>query len=174
VPRSATLGPRAVKLARVVRERALGILNAKSKEQRTALYRDLLKVTNETMTQASDVVLQLERAPATDGSGVVARLLIEQEIKHVLGLAKRVIDQTERRVLRGESVPASEKIVSIFEPHTDIIVKDRRDTFYGHKICLTSGASGLVLDAVVERGNPADATLAQKMVERAGVVAHRD
>ena len=70
------------------------------------------------------------------------------------------------RVLRGESVPATEKVVSIFEPHTDIIIKDRRETFYGHKICLTSGASGLVLDLVIEKGNPADSTLAQKMVER--------
>ncbi len=32
---------------------------------------------------------------------------------------------------------ASEKVVSLFEPHTDIIVKDRRDTLYGHKVYLT-------------------------------------
>lgn len=69
-------------------------------------------------------------------------------------------------MLRAESVPAGEKIVSIFEPHTDIIIKDRRETLYGHKICLTSGASGLVTDVIVEEGNPADSTLAVKMVER--------
>jgi IS5 family transposase len=69
-------------------------------------------------------------------------------------------------VLGGESVPAGEKIVSIFEPHTDIIVKDRRETFYGHKICLTAGASGIVTDVVVEHGNPADSTLAVRMIER--------
>jgi IS5 family transposase len=78
--------------------------------------------------------------------------------------------QTERRVLRGESVPASDKIVSIFEPHTDIIVKDRRETLYGHKICLTTGASGLVLDLTVENGNPADSTLARKMIGRVRAV----
>jgi IS5 family transposase len=38
-----------------------------------------------------------------------------------------VINQTERRVLLQESVPAGEKIVSIFEEHPDIIIKDRRD-----------------------------------------------
>lgn len=155
---------------RRAKRRAVGILNAKSKEQRKALYRDLLKVTNETMTQASDVVIQLAITPTADTKGAVARFMIEQEIKTVLELAKRVVDQTERRVLRGESVPANEKIVSIFEPHTDIIVKDRRDTFYGHKICLTTGASGLVLDLVIEKGNPSDTTLAQKMVERVGSV----
>jgi transposase, IS5 family len=158
---------------RRAKRRAIGILNAKSKQQRTALYRDLLKVTKETMTEASGVVVQLQITPAADAKGVVSRLLIEQGIKDVVELAKRVVDQTERRVLRGESVPASEKLVSIFEPHTDIIVKDRRDTLYGHKICLTTGASGLVLDLVVEKGNPADTTLAQKMVERVRSVLGR-
>lgn len=155
---------------RRAKRRAMGILNAKSKEQRRALYRDLLKVTNETMSQASDVVIQLAITPPADAKGAIALHMIEQEIKAVLRLAKRVVEQTERRVLRGESVPANEKLVSIFEPHTDIIVKDRRNTFYGHKICLTTGASGLVLDLVVEKGNPADTALAQKMVERVGSV----
>ena len=39
----------------------------------------------------------------------------------------RRLNQTERRVFKGEKVPAQEKIVSLYEPHTDIIVKDRRD-----------------------------------------------
>src|SRR5690606_6380893 len=83
-----------------------------------------------------------------------------------VALAERVLDQTRRRVFDGESVPAADKVVSIFEPHTDIIVKDRRETLYGHKVCLTAGASGLVLDCVVEGGNPADATLAVRTIER--------
>jgi IS5 family transposase len=88
------------------------------------------------------------------------------ELRHTLDLTRRVVSQTERRVLNGELVPAAEKIVSIFEPHTSIIVKDRRDVLYGHKICLTTGASGIVTDVVVEQGNPADSTLAVKMIER--------
>jgi IS5 family transposase len=77
-----------------------------------------------------------------------------------------VISQTERRVLHGEKVPAAEKIVSIFEEHTDIIVKDRRDTFYGHKICLTGGKSNLILDCIIVEGNPADVTLTETMLDR--------
>lgn len=91
---------------------------------------------------------------------------LADELTHYVGLLRRVIEQTERRVLRGEKVPATEKLVSLFEPHTDIIVKDRRDTLYGHKIFLTGGASGLILDCVVEGGNPADATMALPMLER--------
>jgi IS5 family transposase len=91
---------------------------------------------------------------------------IAEELRHYVKLAKRVIDQAERRIVHQEQVPASEKIVSVFEPHADIIIKDRRETLYGHKICLTSGASGLVTDVVIEEGNPGDSTLAVKMIER--------
>ena len=76
------------------------------------------------------------------------------------------MNQTERRVFNEESVPASEKLVSIFEEHTDIIVKDHRHTFYGHKICLTSGRSTLVTDCTILEGNPADSTLAVQMIDR--------
>ena len=45
-------------------------------------------------------------------------------------------------------------------------IKDKRDIFYGHKLCLAVGKSGLVLDVVVLDGNPADSTLAAMMVDR--------
>ena len=60
--------------------------------------------------------------------------------------------------------------MSIFEPHTDIIKKDRREVCYGQKICLTTGASNLVFDVVVEDGNPADSTLAVRMAQRVTTV----
>lgn len=90
-----------------------------------------------------------------------------------MGLAKQVISQTERRVLKGEKVPPEDKVVSIFEPHTDIIVKDRRDTYFGHKIALTGGASGLFTDLVVLEGNPADSTLAVDMATRQKEIYNR-
>jgi IS5 family transposase len=76
------------------------------------------------------------------------------------------MDQTRRRVIAGEKLKPEEKLVSIFEPHADIIVKDRRDTYYGHKLALTGGASGLITDLVVWEGNPADSKMATEMIER--------
>ena len=69
-------------------------------------------------------------------------------------LLLRVVDQTQRRVF-GETVPAAEKVLSLFEPHTDIILKGGRGTHF-HKVNFATGRSGLVLDTVVEKGNPAD------------------
>jgi len=71
-----------------------------------------------------------------------------------------------RRVLRGEQVPGGEKVVSFFECHTEVIVKGRRDTQYGHKIFLSGGRSGLILDCVIPRGNPTDAALFPDLLAR--------
>lgn len=65
--------------------------------------------------------------------------------------------QSRRRVLLGEDVPAQEKVLSIFEPHTDILKKGQREIVYGHRVLFTGGKSNLILDSVTERGNPADA-----------------
>ena len=73
-------------------------------------------------------------------------MAIMRDFEELLPLTERVIDQTRRRVLFNEQVPATEKVVSIFEPHTDIIKKDRRDTYYGHKVCLTGGPSNFISD----------------------------
>ena len=48
------------------------------------------------------------------------------EVRSYLDLIERVIQQTERRVFDGEKVPAAEKVVSLFEPHANIIVKGGR------------------------------------------------
>ena len=81
-------------------------------------------------------------------------------------LIERVIVQTGRRVFDGEAVPASEKLVSLFEPHADIIVKGGREVQYGHKLNLATGKSGLILDVVIETGNPADAERFLPMLDR--------
>lgn len=148
------------------KRRALEISNAASMEARRPIYRDLLAVAEHTVEQAEHVAEGLKTMKCVDHSQLLQAMALTGEISHFIPLAHRVISQTERRVLRQESVPASEKIVSIFEPHTSIIVKDDRDTEYGHKVCLTTGASALVTDVVVEQGNPADSTLAIRMMER--------
>jgi IS5 family transposase len=151
---------------RRAKRRALNISNAKSMKERTPLYRDLVKVTKKTVAQAESTIEQLTEVVPGGPVQMAQLTALTTELRHYVDLARQVIYQTERRVFDGENVPASEKIVSIFEPHTDIIIKDNRDTLYGHKLCLTSGASGLVTDVVVEQGNPADSTLAVEMIER--------
>jgi IS5 family transposase len=92
--------------------------------------------------------------------------LLAQKLERALRILEKVIDQTERRVFKEESVPASEKIISFFESHSDIIVKSRRDTEYGHKVFFTGGASNMILDCLIPRGNPADSEQYSELLER--------
>jgi IS5 family transposase len=147
---------------RRAKKRMIGIQYAKGDKQRTPLYKDLLKVTRKTIGYA----IQAEKALARHCSADPLLLGLFSEIKHYGDLARKVYDQTFRRVVQGESVPADQKVFSIFEDHTDIIIKDRRDTYYGHKICLTGGASNLILDCVILEGNPADSELVETMLDR--------
>lgn len=143
-----------------VKRRMPGVMNAKGKKAREKQYRDLLLITGKTTGYAEKASLILEKLILFDNAASMV-----QTLNHYIELAQKVIDQTERRVLQGKSVPASEKVFSIFEPHTDIIIKDRRDIFYGHKICLTGRASNLILDCEIMEGNPADVTLVETMLE---------
>jgi IS5 family transposase len=121
-------------------------------------YRDLIRVARVVRAEADAVA---ERAAGMEGLQPLA-----SELRALLRRMDQVLDQTQRRVIDGEKVPSGEKIVSIFETHTDIIVKDNRETRYGHKVCLTGGKSSLVLDCVIEEGNPADSTLVERTLAR--------
>ncbi len=151
---------------RRAKRRHMEVLNARRQTQRIKPYKDLLHVTRSTLRYAEAAVPRLrnERGPFAARAQRLA-----SELEHYIPLVRQVVSQTERRVLQGESVPAEEKLVSIFEPHTDIIRKDGRDTYYGHKVTFSGGKSGLILDWVVEDGNPADSALFLRMIDR-----HRD
>lgn len=129
--------------------------------KRHAAYCDLLTFTEASVTYATCALADIELLPETK-----ARTRLATQLRTYLPRIAQVIDQTTRRVVHGESVPAEEKLVSIFEAHTDIIVKDRRTTYYGHKIFLTTGKSNLILDCVIAEGNPADSTWTVPLLER--------
>jgi IS5 family transposase len=144
---------------RRARKRNTQIRNARRQSLRVSPYRDLLQVA--VMTRS-----YVDRAcQAADISDPVVCKLVRR-LSHFAELTDRVIDQTRRRVLQGQTVPASEKLVSIFEEHTDILRKGSRDPVYGHKLFLTCGKTSLITDCLLERGNPADATRLRPMLER--------
>ncbi len=151
---------------RVAKRRTFGIQNTGSRQRRLRLYQDLVRVAEETLAVSSNATEVLTRWK--DGDSRLQRRAerLAAAIEHFRKIGHRVVDQTRRRVFEGERVPASEKVVSIFETHTDILVKGRRKVEYGHKVNLAVGRSSLVTDCVIEKGNPTDSTLAVKMIDR--------
>jgi transposase, IS5 family len=145
---------------RLAKKRAQAIKYSRSPVERVKLYRELIAATRATLGH-----LQAAAAQVPTSGGLAAEAW-RAEVRHYLPLIERIIAQTERRVLRGETVPAQEKLVSLFETHADIILKGNREPCYGHKLNLTSGRSGLILDLVIETGNPADSERFVPMLDR--------
>ena len=133
---------------------AFRIFNAKQ-AVKNELYPELLKIARRVVKQADRGHQQV--VDGTEACAATRKWL--EALAHYRDLTARVIEQTERRVIQGERVPSGDKIVSLFEPHTDIIVKGFRDVQYGHKINLSSEVRGFITALTIEEGNPGDKTL---------------
>lgn len=127
-------------------------------EQQTGKYRELIAIAEEVVDSARTVLQQTRKARGKDLIADMAIAETRKEIEHFCGLGARVIDQSRRRVLNGEQVPAAEKLYSIFEPHTDLIKRGKVQTpiEFGHKVFLAESARGLITQYEVLDGNPVD------------------
>ena len=125
----------------------------KAKHNRLRFYKDLIKISKEVFVMGERCLKELRKHPQSK------TLPFFEPLDHYLTVSSIAIDQCERRVLRGEKVPASDKIVSLFEDHTDIIKrgKSQSSTEFGHKVLISTAKSGLITQYQVFRGNPDDA-----------------
>ena len=123
-----------------------------AREQGLQAYHKLVKATQQTIKQAQQVLPALQ---AVNDKGAEK---LSEVLETFIPLAEQVVSQTGRRVFQGEKVPAGEKIVSLFEPHTAIIRRNkaRKPTEYGHKVWLDEVDGGIVTRWQVLEGNPND------------------
>jgi transposase, IS5 family len=123
-------------------------------QARTAVYGQLVATTQTVVAQAKQV-----HAALTHQASRAAHRLTEQ-LGTLLPRVQQVIAQTQRRLLQGEAVPASEKLVRLFEPHTAIIRKGkpRRPTEFGRLVWLDEVEGGIISRYAVLDGNPDEAT----------------
>jgi IS5 family transposase len=130
-------------------------LRSKKKEAQEAgrqQYEKLMEMTEQTIDWAVQTQKQLQKQSEHSAKRLA------NTCKHFIPLARQVIQQTTRRILKREKVPAKEKIVSIFEEHTDIIVrgKEAKPVEYGHKLWLNEVEGGLVSHYRILDGNPSE------------------
>lgn len=103
-----------------------------AQKQGRQLYENLLAMTEQTLQWAVQTEQQLRKR-----SQPKAKRLAET-LSHFRPLVQQVLEQTRRRILKKEKVPAQDKFVSLFEAHTDILCrgKEARPVEYGHKLWL--------------------------------------
>ena len=95
--------------------------------------------------------------------GAAKAAVIAEQIDHYMVLGQRVVDQSRRRVLEGESVPNDEKLFSIFEPHTELIKRGRRNkpVEFGHAVLLCQTGEKFITDYEVFEERKADCELTE-------------
>lgn len=123
-----------------------------AKDSIRTTYRRSVKVAQASLKQAKEVRRLLEQLPSAER--------VSQQLEHFADLVERVVDQTRLRVLEGEQLPASEKLVSIFEEHTSIIKRGKaaKSTQFGRKVWLEEVEGGIITGYRVLEGNPKDDT----------------
>ncbi len=126
--------------------------NESGKQKRKQAYMKLIEVTKAAIKQAQKLKSIL------DNLDTVKSQKILQKSKIFLLRIEQVVEQASRRVLAQEKVSAAEKIVSIFEVHTDIICrgKPNLDVEFGQKVWLDEVDGGIVSNYRVLKGNPHD------------------
>ncbi|HKB33774.1 MAG TPA: ISNCY family transposase [Candidatus Dormibacteraeota bacterium] len=141
--RSRTTGARA---SQRVRER--------TKARMTMLYQGLMRITRAVVREAEAAVTQLPPRPRRR----VRRLA--ERLHATLGVVRRVLAQTRARVLHGDThFPA--KVVSVFEPHTEIIRKGKlaKPTEFGRLVMIQEAEAQFITDYQVCERRPSDRAL---------------
>lgn len=134
------------------------INNTKGVDQRVKLFQKQINTFTQTLNQFSNAIKKK--------SGSLTALAIQTSMECILPVMEQVYEMTYKKEVMGIKLENEEKIFSIYEQHTDIIVKGSRDVSFGHKVNLAGGKSRLILDCEILRGNPQDSTLFKDCLER--------
>ena len=134
-------------------------INNTKKDKQKQLFKNQLIIFTKTINNLSNAVKKKSNCS-------IKTYAIQLAIESFIPMCEKVYSQTERFQIHREKVPSSEKVFSIYEPHTDIIVKGSREIKYGHKVDFTSGKSNLILDCDILKGNVSDTKLYQPAIER--------
>lgn len=109
-------------------------------EDLQSAYQQLIEISTQTRAQAGRVCRVLREQTDAPAERLVA------QFERFLPLVEQAIAQATRRVLNGEVVPAREKLVSLFEPHTQIITRHKpgKPVEFGRKLWIEEVDGGIV------------------------------
>lgn len=162
------LHPRVVKrlAARIGRKAARKRSSSKALKP---LYRDLIGHVERICDWALSLSRDLERRQAAGSNALDAALyeMIAEELRTYVERGQRVIDQSRRRVLQGETVPNAEKIFSIFEAHTELLIRGKagKEIEFGHMIQIQQVREKFITEYDVFEKRPYEAPLVEGILE---------
>jgi IS5 family transposase len=131
-------------------------------------YRQLLTITRKVVNQAvrfsGEIATGVKRAPDWKKQMVLG--VLQKELDGMVGRVRQVIVQTRERVLRGNT-RVREKLVSLFEPSTEIIRKGKagKPTEFGKMVKIQEAENQIITDYEVYETRPSDCDILVAAVE---------
>jgi IS5 family transposase len=131
-----------------------------SREKLAGGYRKLVSIAGGVLRKATKAAKAVEEGALAVGPELREQLVasaVAEEIRHFEPLVKRVIARTKARVFKGDT-HFGEKILSLFEPHTQVIRKGKaaKPTELGRLIRVDEVDGGIVSNYDVLAGNQSD------------------
>jgi len=154
---------------RSIRKRVLAIalstrlLGSPGEERRKRQYRELLSLTRKVMNQAKRVLQEVQEAPRRRRAPLEG---LAHSLETMIGRVRQVVKQTRIRIFAGDT-KSPEKIVSVFEPHTEIIRKGKasKPNEFGKLVKIQEAENQIVTHFEVYAERPADSTLLLSSIE---------
>ena len=149
---------RSVKLKVLAIARASRNKTENGKEKLKKAYSGLLDATSRVVGQARKFSQEITEGIKTGGSTILIKA--KKQLDETIPLVKQVLRQTRERILRGNT-RCEGKLVSIFEPHTEVIRKGKanKPNEFGNLIKIQETENQLITDYQVLEKRPADSTL---------------
>jgi len=150
---------------RSVARRCIAIrLQSRREEHRPALvrsYRRLMSTTHAVLRDAGTMVRRLGQHVRTATATTARRVQrVQQRLRELRPIVERVLDQTGARIVGGD-VHVPDKVLSVFEPHTEAIRKGKqvKPTEFGKLVTIQEAEHQIITAYAVHDRRPADQTL---------------
>jgi len=139
--------------------------NSRNKKRRRSVkkaYRTLVKRVREIVEKAEAFCKFAKE------NGDFDLLSVATELEDFLPSMSLVVEQAHRAQVDGETVPAAERVFSIFEPHTELIKRGRRSKpiEFGHMVLLCQSEQKIITDYDVMEEKIADCHLTERVIDR--------
>lgn len=90
------------------------------------------------------------------------------QLSGYLPTMRKIVEQARRAKMNGETVPARERVFSLFEPHVELIQRGRRQKpiEFGHAMLLCQTAEKFISDYETYLIKPSDTDLTESLIDR--------
>ena len=127
-----------------------------------------VQATFRTLIERTEWIVAIAGEFCAQAAGNDARTALALELRTYLPAMQSVVATARRAQIDGEKVPASDRVFSLFEQHTELIKRGRREkpVEFGHKVLLCESAEKFITDYEVYKKQQADCELTESVIQR--------